>query len=357
MFGMFRFFLATAVIVMHLTSITNIAGYQAVFSFYILSGYLMTRVLNETYGFDSKGRSHFLINRALRIFPPYWVAAFISFLIIMNSPDLARSMDEGLVLPKSVTDWLLNIFIIFHSPPSDTSSLIPVVWTLHVEWVYYLFMCFFVSRSKVLVYCWFIISLLLTLILFVYANSLKLPYVDYLYFSSIADSLPFSIGALVYFACRNVDMHIKQTSSYLKSIGLVISFYVLSSIIYDHYGLYFFPLFYINLIVSAYIVYKLHFLKLNPFWKGFDRFLGDLTYPMYLLHFPVSVWVTWSLFASKKQESIIFFVTAFLATILASWLLNVFVEKPLGNIRNIFRSVYTEKTQLADVPKRRETDA
>ncbi len=38
-------------------------GWQAVFAFYTLSGYLMTRVLNTRYGFTWQGKTAFAINR------------------------------------------------------------------------------------------------------------------------------------------------------------------------------------------------------------------------------------------------------------------------------------------------------
>jgi peptidoglycan/LPS O-acetylase OafA/YrhL len=45
----------------------------AVFAFYTLSGYLMTRVLNERYGFTAAGTAAFALNRVLRLWPVYLV--------------------------------------------------------------------------------------------------------------------------------------------------------------------------------------------------------------------------------------------------------------------------------------------
>ena len=70
MFGTYRFLLACLVLVTHLAGV-RCAGAYAVFGFYLLSGYLMTLVLNERYGFSPNGFGRYVANRALRIYPPY----------------------------------------------------------------------------------------------------------------------------------------------------------------------------------------------------------------------------------------------------------------------------------------------
>lgn len=50
MFGMYRFMLASFVVVFHIATVyAPGAGSIAVFSFYVLSGYLITRVVSERY--------------------------------------------------------------------------------------------------------------------------------------------------------------------------------------------------------------------------------------------------------------------------------------------------------------------
>ncbi len=66
LFGTIRFVLAQMVILTHLwTKLTMWAGPYAVFSFFLLSGYLMGRVLDCSYASDG-GTRRFFINRALR---------------------------------------------------------------------------------------------------------------------------------------------------------------------------------------------------------------------------------------------------------------------------------------------------
>src|SRR5690348_14078540 len=72
-----RYLLALVVAETHLWPIgITWTGWQAVFGFYALSGYLMTRVLHERYGFSPSGTAAFLVNRVLRLWPAYLVVVF-----------------------------------------------------------------------------------------------------------------------------------------------------------------------------------------------------------------------------------------------------------------------------------------
>lgn len=73
--GYFRFILAVVVCCNHLSSIGGLGRY-AVFSFYILSGFLMTTILNERYGLTPGGIAKYAMNRILRIYPTYLIVFF-----------------------------------------------------------------------------------------------------------------------------------------------------------------------------------------------------------------------------------------------------------------------------------------
>jgi peptidoglycan/LPS O-acetylase OafA/YrhL len=68
MLEIIRYTLALIVAGTHLWPIgLTWTGWQAVFAFYALSGYLMTRVLHERYGFTPHGTVAFMVNRVLRL--------------------------------------------------------------------------------------------------------------------------------------------------------------------------------------------------------------------------------------------------------------------------------------------------
>lgn len=86
MLGMLRFFLAISVVATHLSEgrlFFHYWGAFAVFGFYLISGYLITRVLNDTYKFDFYT---FASNRFLRLFPIYYFVAALTLAVILLVP-------------------------------------------------------------------------------------------------------------------------------------------------------------------------------------------------------------------------------------------------------------------------------
>ena len=73
MLGTYRVILALMVVFQHLGKSYQLGAY-AVFTFFVISGYLMTYILNENYGYSLRGRMKYLLNRILRIYPVYWGA-------------------------------------------------------------------------------------------------------------------------------------------------------------------------------------------------------------------------------------------------------------------------------------------
>ena len=66
MFGVYRAFLALMVVALHLGGLPVVGAY-AVFGFYVLSGYLMTLIMQDRYGYTASGRSAYAVNRFLLV--------------------------------------------------------------------------------------------------------------------------------------------------------------------------------------------------------------------------------------------------------------------------------------------------
>ena len=74
--GWVRFWLAAAVVFHHSTvpwNLPMVDGHQAVRLFYIISGFYMALILDRKYPATREGNWLFYSNRALRIFPIYWL--------------------------------------------------------------------------------------------------------------------------------------------------------------------------------------------------------------------------------------------------------------------------------------------
>ena len=109
MFGIYRYGLAFCVAISHLWGgmIAGPAAY-AVWGFYCLSGYLMTLILNEKYGFSKRGLTNFAVNRLLRIYPAYYVVCAGMFLLFWFIPDTAARFLPLLHMPHTAQGWRIH---------------------------------------------------------------------------------------------------------------------------------------------------------------------------------------------------------------------------------------------------------
>ena len=167
MLGLFRYLLALLVTLSHLWSgFAGWSGVMAVFCFYLISGYLMTSVLHESYGFTARGGQRYALNRFLRIFPTYWAVLLLSFLIVSWIPKAAFMTNFKLSMPLAASDWLPNLFIV-GLLDGPYKVLVPPAWSLDVELVFYLLMALGLSRSKLTVTVWFAGSVAYTALLLI----------------------------------------------------------------------------------------------------------------------------------------------------------------------------------------------
>ncbi len=132
---------------------------MAVFGFFCLSGYLMTKIVNETYSDGVGGYLRFLGNRALRIYPAYYVAVVFAAGVLMLWPNAAQTAAGWYMLPQG---WLQTISIIGLQPRSPI--LMVPAWSLHVEIIYYILIGAVLGRSRLLTVLWFAFALAMPIV-------------------------------------------------------------------------------------------------------------------------------------------------------------------------------------------------
>ena len=88
MLGMLRFLLAYLVVLSHLVGSEYMShfGFYAVRGFFVISGFIMTLTLNETYAFDG---ARFWANRALRLLPPFYLVSLATLAAVFILPQQA----------------------------------------------------------------------------------------------------------------------------------------------------------------------------------------------------------------------------------------------------------------------------
>ncbi|NTX50694.1 acyltransferase [Myxococcus sp. CA039A] len=118
------------------------AGWTGVDLFFVLSGFLITGIL-----WEAKGQTYYFRNfyarRVLRIFPLYYAALAVSFLVL---PSLAGrlNLDERITTDGAV--WYLLYFSNFYQLFIDTTHpILGVVWSLAIEEQFYIVWPFLIA--------------------------------------------------------------------------------------------------------------------------------------------------------------------------------------------------------------------
>lgn len=336
MFGLLRTFWAAMVVVGHIFWLSDF-GRFAVFGFYILSGYLMTYVMHNSYGYSSLGRKKFVTNRFLRLYPAFWVAILCSAAIALywNSNTL------GLTLPTSFPSIFGNITMVFpHWMPNQIEPrLSPATWALTVELFFYTAIVLGISKTLKRTYIWIILSIIY--IICSYALGL---YWHVRYFSIPAGSLPFSLGALIFFlskqeTVRYIPKTLLAAPILLFSTALFIaistSFAISQSLPFWIMEVIFYTCMVINFLLVLTLAKGKEFIR--GFSRTLDKKIGDFSYPFYLLHYQAAAFTGLILFGEaslfKANFSIASLTLTFLILYIMSILVIQLIDKPVEKIR------------------------
>ncbi|MEO7325568.1 MAG: acyltransferase [Dokdonella sp.] len=283
MLGTFRFALACFVVMFHIGSFPLPFGTYSVQCFYVVSGYLITAVLNESY---ASRPAAFWINRFLRLYPQYYAVAAISLLAIVLLPKAAASYHSVWVVDTSPISIASQIAIFPFAVASPAMRLVPPVWSVAIELINYFILWIFAARS------WRHASVAFGAGLAIHAYLLCAE-LDWgaRYFFWYAAILPFAIGSLAYFG-RTILLRTRTRAiaCTLWVCNLAAASWITS---YLHAPMFWYTtvLWYANMIFAAFIVVHFAAKRKAPLA---DRWLGDLAYPIFLSHWTLSFLVaTW----------------------------------------------------------------
>lgn len=351
--GLIRFYLAISVAVWHISDgwEAMINGYLAVIFFYMISGYYMSMVLNDTYrGPGSTCRFYFA--RYLRLYPAYLIVAVFSILFWRHA-DPSR-----LALPAFVSapfTWLFTSFsnasifgldalhlITVELPDQSLPRLIGPGWSLGIELQFYLLAPFLVRRSLKVAVSILVLSLMLRF------SMLPLRYDPWRYY--------FSPSVFCFFFMGHVSHRLGallQDGALKRRIGLV-ALVALPGLGYlngvnvvrdiDRLDTWIF------LILSAASLPFVFALTKN--WK-FDGAIGDLSYPLYLVHQLAFSVVAISLGSSEGVLALGYSWAAFalVLAVLAAIILNVVIERPLEKLRRRVKTQKSAPISIALIPQ------
>ena len=316
--GTFRVVLALLVLIAHARflfpgggAFFAISPEQAgVVLFFVVSGFVMP---SAWWSFYRNAPGRFLLNRFVRLVPPFWVV-FAIVAVAAGGPVSTRTV--------MLNALMMGPFSSFAWPPG-----ISPIWTVFVEFNYYL--AYFATFALI-------------------ARGLRVPRGFLLFLLACAAGYAFVVatgghrrfyGALQWAPYFGLGTALftwrKQVLPPLQALGAAAL--MLGLIVHHFAG------FYVQdadpRIATAAILVLILVLALltGPLpagsWRGIDRRLGDLTYPLYLVHLPVIIALE-TLGIIRKPQDIIIVV---IAAVLAAAALHLAVERPLAKTRNKVR--------------------
>lgn len=339
MFGIYRFLLASGVVIGHTARGGWVDGAQiCVFAFYTLSGYLMASVWETAYRPQPDGVARYAVNRFLRIYPLYWIVMLAYVALMFAAPRELQRVTPGpamyflpLYSTESISIWLSNIILLgmvgldgrFHLP-----FAVGTAWSAGIEVMYWALIPFLLRYSSLRRFMALFALFYLALVLIMNQVNPRFDWVAAGYFSPLAVSLPFMAGIYI-FLLRRRQMFPYQAGHLLIAglLGLTLLACLLGTS-----G----RMFYVFFLLHAGTIYFLSGVD-NPQLAKLDNALGNLAYAMYLLHqlaMALLLWIDPTLHIGSWRLTLY----ALPFTVLLAALAHSSVERPLQRLRTRVRN-------------------
>ncbi len=330
--NLLRFFLALNVVAFHLwNAAAPGAGPVAVMGFFCVSGFLITKIVQEVYRMPGAAGA-FLLNRMLRIYPSYLVALALGLLAIRLYPEVAAHVNSYLKWPATAAEWWPQLAI-FGLTDSGVRVL-PATWTLATELVYYLLIGLGTGRSRRATWLLLLASLPVGL-----ACALnRLPFT--FYGSAVGNGFVFALGSLAYFYRDRLSVGPRLFA--LACAAWAIALYGIPALEQSDLDT-------ANLASSVlpFLVILLFVVQVpvrSPGWVRLASALGRAAYPLFLLHWAASVLISAWLFEGRASFDLQglragggYFAAVCVLAIGGSLLFVQLIDRPMERWRNAVR--------------------
>lgn len=301
-----------------------------VWGFFIVSGYIVARATEEHYA----GRpGAFISNRALRILPAFlatYVLAWCALLLV--GPTADPGVPPGISIDGlGVREFLLGASILGSWSDANVFAPNPPAWSIFVEAVFYVAMTLvLLARHRAA----FVTAALA--MFFVPPVSAHLGPITLLNVSGPFKYAPlFVLGAAI-FAVQQRATVAAIAMLVVSSLLTIGSVFGLQHILYRPADLGVDRALVYNALGLVALVLIMAWLASCQAkrWAKFDKTLGDLTYPLYLVHVPVLalIWV------APHERTAANWLLSLAICLAASWVVVRFIEVPVSVARNWVRT-------------------
>jgi peptidoglycan/LPS O-acetylase OafA/YrhL len=309
-------------------------GATGVDLFFMISGFVILLTLEKT-----KNWKDFVIRRFARLYPAYWVCVTITMLSMVAYFRYSHQPCTFLL-----HRYLPNLTMFQHY--FKVTDLDDVYWTLIIEMLFYGFMVFIFSIKKLK---WIeYIAPAMMLPLFIYSSKyfqVHYPGLHHLWLAAlpIANEFPLFVMGILYYKIHTGKLTKYRFIAILLCIvcqvllfgnGLNIDLFLSSK---DYVLI---TLFY-NVVFFLYIYGRLHFIV-----NRVTLFFGDISYPLYLIHYYLGIFVIIPLLLSLKVPLLAASAVAFTVAVALAILIARFIEKPA---MKFFKDKFTGKDKTPPI--------
>jgi peptidoglycan/LPS O-acetylase OafA/YrhL len=313
--GVIRFLLAMSVVLGHAPGwgkTTNILGslhpYYAVQAFFVISGFYVSLIIHQKYLYRQNWIKKFYLNRYLRLFPSYFIVMLFTMGLVFMFPGTLPYLDSLFDGGNSLFLWnndlvqtlkvcfiyLTNFFIFGQDLPhffyvsghlATNFLLVSQGWSLGSElWFYAVSPLLVKVRVKVL-----LILCVLSFVVRYTCDSVGLPFFPWQQRFFFCEIMLFIFGMLAY---RFYNLYlikskkhepIKYILLFVSSVAIMCNEKYFPRLVSPHYSG--------TLMVGAGTMVVIPFLFHYFRDSNVDRFIGELSYPVYLLHIVVGYFI------------------------------------------------------------------
>lgn len=326
-------------------------GRLAVMGFYVVSGYLITRVFEERYGTKYSGAVSFFINRLLRLYPLYLVMVALTWIAVNRAgavPVEPGGPASWLPGHKAFNAWDLLLMPRFseHWAWLGNHDLVPQAWSLDVEFAFYampLLLLLPFGRLFFLLCGAASFGLFLGLM---YASESFGFYDDYVYKNTLATFWFFALGGLAYMARDRLRDRVAGLPVAAPLAGVVLFVGGLSTTRYLSDFLERAGEGWVALVIAFNVVTGLLavlvILAAGDREDDLCRMLGELSYGIYLNHLLVGWGLMWisglgGFHYFGRIGDTTFAVVALGVSVGFAWLTYRLVEMPVQSVRRLVR--------------------
>ncbi|CAO6128510.1 COG1835 Predicted acyltransferases [Candidatus Pelagibacterales bacterium] len=282
-----------AVVLFHSKPDFFFTGYLGVDIFFVISGYLICKVLLKEKKFNKFKLVNFYIRRARRTLPALIILVFfilpffIKSLLPVNLNDFAQSL---IVTPIFLSNFLFGSENTYWGTISELKPLLHT-WSLSIEWQFYIFFpLLFFLRKKIIIFIIFIIFIISLIINnFINLNNINIYISDHKirfdnFFFTTNRIWEFLSGSLLAYINNKHRKKYNEFFSYFGLLLILLSFIFFTKTMRDNATFNIIPV-----IGSCLFIYFTN--KRDFFYKIYTNkiflHIGLISYSLYLWHQPI----------------------------------------------------------------------